>query len=226
MPNYTAFTIDPPRSGPENMAADLAILSQAEKGATCCRAYRWNSPWVSVGRHQDPNRDLVSGVVPFVRRPTGGKAVLHGHDWTVGMAIPLARFGVGSRSLGPLYRRIVAPVVDALSRCGLRACLAEERGAVDRFAGTGDCFAIRAPLDIVDRWTGQKLGGCALRVTDSAVLAQISIPVGSALVPPESVILGAKVESYFGEDAIEWSDGFFPEAMGQTFLAFARDALS
>jgi lipoate-protein ligase A len=216
------FALDDPADGPENMARDLALLALAEQGTLSCRVYSWSEPWVTVGKNQDPLRDLVpdSGT-PWVRRPTGGKAVLHGHDLTVGLAVPLASLGLPARTraLGKVYRAVVGPIVSALEMCGLRAALAEDCGPLPTFAATGDCFAIQAPLDIVDRWTGDKLCGCALLVTETAVLAQASIPVTEPLTPPDLVIVGGKVSPL-----LEWSDGYFPEAMSEAWLAKFQNA--
>jgi lipoate-protein ligase A len=174
------------------MARDRALLEEVTRdGGLRFRVYRWSEPWVSLGLFQNPERDLLpQNPIPWVMRPTGGKAVLHGHDVTVGLALSLDRLGDPrqlERQIKVVYRAVVQPLVAALTTSGLPAKLAEET----RFAGKGprtaDCFAHVSPNDIVDPSTGRKVCGCALKVTDRAVLVQASIPNGNPLLDPQRV---------------------------------------
>lgn len=180
--------------GVENMARDRLLLAAAERGALSARVYRWNGPWVSLGMFQIPERDLLDPErVPWVMRPTGGKAVLHGHDETIGLAAPIDILGAESRSIKAIYRAIIRPIVRSLDTCGLPAVLAADRRSEDqtRAFRTADCFAHTSPNDVVDPATGVKVCGCALRVTDRAVLVQASIPNGCPLVDPQTVFAHA-----------------------------------
>ncbi|MEA2553504.1 MAG: lipoyl(octanoyl) transferase [Fimbriimonadaceae bacterium] len=173
-----------------NMRLDEDLLKSAELGVAGCRVYSWTEPWITLGKFQSPEKDLMPGSdVPWVLRPTGGKAVLHGHDITVGFAMPLAG---SSRSLRAVYRAMADPLICALRECGLPAALGENT----RFSGRGprvaDCFAYLSANDIVDERTGQKVCGCALKVTRTAALVQASIPAGRPLVDPATVIVGGK----------------------------------
>ncbi|MCX7799637.1 MAG: hypothetical protein N2109_04765 [Fimbriimonadales bacterium] len=189
------FSVEGLLSGPENMRRDRELLSRAEAGERCCRVYGWDGAWVSLGYWQRPERDLLPACpVPWVMRPTGGKAVLHGHDVTVGLAWPLADLAepgedpvVLSRALKRVYRRVIAPLVSALRACGVPASLAERTPFVAQAGRTADCFAHIAPNDVVDERTGLKVCGCALRLTQRAVLAQASVPNGPPLVDPAAV---------------------------------------
>jgi len=186
------FETDPPLPGYVNMARDAGLLQCAESGVTGCRVYSWDGPWVSLGRSQSAQADLLDpGLVPWVTRPTGGKAVLHGHDVTVGLAVPLAALKrsdesvqVLSRSVKMVYRRLAKPLIAALRDCGHDVALGEETLFVGTGRKTSDCFAHVSPNDIVCVRTGAKACGCALRLTARAVLLQASIPDGSPLVDP------------------------------------------
>ena len=184
-------TVEPRLDGPANMARDEQLFHDAEKGQAGARVYTWDGAWVSLGRFQRPERALRSPAsINWVMRPTGGKAVLHGHDVTVGMAVPLSALGVtesDSRKVSTVYRAVVRPLVEALTAAGLQAVLAEQTPFVRSAGQTADCFAHVSPNDIVDPATGQKVCGCALRVTAGAVLVQASVPVHRPLVPPNSV---------------------------------------
>src|SRR4051812_23191761 len=110
------------------MERDIRLLDSAENGVAGCRIYTWDGPWVSLGRFQSPDRDLVDPERSnWVMRPTGGKAVLHGHDVTVGLAVPLRLLDLtGQRSLKAVYRLVIGPLVEGLRACGIPARLAEE----------------------------------------------------------------------------------------------------
>jgi lipoate-protein ligase A len=204
------FSVEPALDGNINMARDLALLRAAEEGRTGCRVYAWDGPWVSLGRFQSPERDLVdpSGT-NWVVRPTGGKAVLHGHDVTVGLAVPLSIIEVDHRSLKAIYRAAVAPIVSALRACGVPAILADATQFSSRGRPTSDCFAFSSPNDIVDENSGLKVCGCALRLTDSAVLVQASMPNGKPLVRPENVIRNAALAYR------DWDSSSFAPALKQ-----------
>ena len=191
------------QDGYTNMARDTELLDAAEQGLIGGRIYAWEGVWVSVGRFQSVERDIVDPEnVRWVRRPTGGKAVLHGHDVTIGCAIPLAMIPTSQhRSIKAVYRVAVAPIVEALCACGLDAALAEDTEFAGKGVHSGDCFAFSSPNDIVDRQSGRKICGCALRLTEMAVLLQASVPNGEPLVEPASVILNAE-----NCEPIHWDD--------------------
>lgn len=74
--------IDKERDGPENMAIDFALAEHCEKKCNLLlRLYGWSPPCFSLGRFQSSDiidHDyLKSRNYGFVRRPTGGGAVLH-----------------------------------------------------------------------------------------------------------------------------------------------------
>lgn len=179
--------------GAHNMRRDAEMLQEAERGTSSVRVYRWNGLWVSLGRFQTADSALVNpSETAWVLRPTGGKAVLHGHDVTVSMASPLSELGIGeSRATGLIYGCFVRPLVAALRECGLPAVIAGETRFGGSGARTADCFAFSSAYDVVHEETGLKVCGCALRITEAAALLQASIPCGPPLADPRSVILGA-----------------------------------
>jgi lipoate-protein ligase A len=208
-----ALRFDPPMDGPSNMARDTELLREAAGGAIHGRVYSWSGLWVSLGRNRvELAEALARQGVPTVSRPTGGAAVLHGEDWTVALALPVPP---GYRKLKPLYALLTEPIVTALVTCGLRARLA---GDVPPESSSEDCFSLRAPLDVVDSWTGRKLCGCAMAVRDGGALLQASIPRRDGA---EDVrrLLGAAPRA-LDEEELEWSDGTFPEAFASAFASW------
>ncbi|RYG36962.1 hypothetical protein EON81_08095 [bacterium] len=169
------------------MAQDAALLQAGEPVA---RIYTWEGPWVTLGRFQRPERS-ATGKVPHTIRPTGGKAVLHGHDIVVAAVIPV----VERAALGDIYRSLVEPILRAAGKCGVRAGFASSRRTETLGA---DCFAAKGAFDVVDVF-GRKIAGCALRVTDQAALLQASLPVRDPLVLPSSAIVSASDEVFVPE---------------------------
>lgn len=184
------FVVEGAHPGDENMRRDIALLDDAEQGYAGARIYYWSSPWVTLGRFQKPE-DVLLSPIDFTIRPTGGAAVLHGHDLTIGMAVPLEQLGVSSREVRSIYRTMVAPIVKTFNSIGISAALGEDLGKDDKRTSPF-CFGLKSRNDVVSVKTGEKLCGVAMRITEKAVLIQASIPVGNPLVEPELMIRDAQ----------------------------------
>ena len=67
-----------------NMAVDEAMLLGYNSFKTpTLRVYGWDKPFISLGYNQNPKDILnLKGEVPFVRRITGGSAILHHKELT------------------------------------------------------------------------------------------------------------------------------------------------
>lgn len=212
------FSIDPVADGPTNMDRDRDLLVFAEQGQVGARLYGWKSSWITLGRFQKPEETLV-GDTPWVVRPTGGLAVLHGHDLTVAIAIPHDLRSDRGRSVRSVYRQLVKPLVEALRECGLDAELCEDTRLGGPKAPGADCFAFSSPNDVVDRSTGQKVCGCAVRITDRAALLQASIPFQTPLVPASRLIVGG-----VDTPVAEWRHDSFPVQFKEACLEFGLSA--
>ncbi|HUV04203.1 MAG TPA: lipoate--protein ligase family protein, partial [Armatimonadota bacterium] len=87
--------MDGNRAAAFNMAADEAILRACADGVVrpTLRLYSWQRPAISVGLFQSIERSRIDiqychdAGIELVRRPTGGRAVLHGHDLTFSIAL-------------------------------------------------------------------------------------------------------------------------------------------
>lgn len=77
--------------GPANMAADEVMLESAAAGVATLRFYGWTPPTLSLGYFQ-PERSRLDDprltALPFVRRPTGGKTLVHDRELTYALALP------------------------------------------------------------------------------------------------------------------------------------------
>lgn len=83
-----------PCSGAYNMAMDEALLTMHSAGEIppVIRFYEWAEPTLSIGYFQqamkDMNIEAIRGQgIDFVRRPTGGRAVLHEHELTYSVIV-------------------------------------------------------------------------------------------------------------------------------------------
>src|SRR5947199_97360 len=87
--------------GPTQMAADDALLEgTATSGRPALRFYAWDPPTLSLGYFQpaaDRLADPRLAALPFVRRPTGGGAIVHHHELTYALALPPGSWRDGPR---------------------------------------------------------------------------------------------------------------------------------
>src|SRR5512142_3291490 len=116
-----------PRPGPENMAIDRAVAESVEAGGRAAlRFYYWDPPCLSLGRNQpavgvyDPAAAAARGI-DIVRRPTGGRAVLHDRELTYCVSVPVGELGSPRESYGAINRALVA----GLRRLGVAAGVVE-----------------------------------------------------------------------------------------------------
>jgi len=164
----------------ENMALDAAVAWGVGEGLapSTLRVYRWEPAAVSVGYAQRPeaavDRDACARRgLAVVRRPTGGRAVLHDGDVTYAVAVP-RRGPWAGLSVAATCRAIHEAVAAGLRRLGVPAALAGPRPA--REGGRGSlCFATVSSHEVTAG--GRKLVGSAQRRFHAAVLQHGSIPL-------------------------------------------------
>lgn len=151
--------VDGAHEGALNMARDHALADALAPGHAVLRLYTWAHPTVSLGRNE-PGRDrwdldrLEGEGVEVVRRPTGGRAVLHHRELTYSVVAPAE----GPGSMRALYRAVNEAIVVGLGRLGVPATLAPRRGRPSSPAA-GPCFHEPAEGEIVVN--GRKLVGSA-----------------------------------------------------------------
>jgi lipoate-protein ligase A len=123
--------LDVGRSAAEQMVTDLEMLAAVAEGAPpALRLYRWDPPALSLGRFQ-PETDVDERAceragVDVVRRPTGGRALLHGGDLTYAVAMPRPVGAAGS--VDAVYCHLAAGLIAGLSRLGVEATVARHDG--------------------------------------------------------------------------------------------------
>jgi len=163
-PTAWSLRVDAPRTGAENMALDHTLARELPAGRGWVRLYRWSRPTLSLGRNE-PARHVLDRAalrrdgIDVVRRPTGGRAVLHDHELTYAVVAPIRALG-GVRAGYALLNRGLA---EGLALLGVRATPAPEGAAGPLDAGA--CFRGAARGEVVA--AGRKLVGSAqVRIGD------------------------------------------------------------
>src|SRR6516164_4746299 len=80
--------------GPHNMAADEVLLESGQAGTASFRLYAWTEATVSLGYFQPAGlrqTDPRIAALPFVRRPSGGAALVHHLEVTYALGLPAGR---------------------------------------------------------------------------------------------------------------------------------------
>lgn len=154
--------------GPRNMAADEVMLESAKDGVASIRVYTWEPPTVSLGyfqRQEERLRDPRLARYPWVRRPTGGGAIIHDGDLTYALALPASWLG----GLAPAcwHDRIHHVLAEILRRKEIPATVAQ--GPRPRPEELGYlCFAVPQPGDVL--LDGVKIIGGAQRLRHGALM--------------------------------------------------------
>lgn len=169
--------------GPANMATDEALLWQAaETGRAALRFYTWTVPTLSLGYFQ-PAADHAShprlAALPWVRRATGGSALVHDRELTYALALPA---GPPWQSRGQSWLcRMHHVIAVALNRLGAETqavmCGREQR------LGPVLCFLHQTAGDLLA--DGQKVVGSAQRKHHGALLQHGGILLAASEFTPE-----------------------------------------
>ena len=166
--------------GATNMAVDEAILEGVGRGSSSptLRVYAWEPPTVSTGHSQKASVELDLDACArrgfgVVRRPTGGRAVLHAGELTYSVVGRSGEPPLGG-SIAESYRAIAGGLLLGLAELGVRAELAPVATAP---RGRGEvappCFVSAGRFEIVVE--GRKLIGSAQRRLAAAVLQHGSL---------------------------------------------------
>lgn len=160
---------------------DEAILEAVgqQKALPTLRVYAWNPPCLSLGYSQ-PVSDvdleaLAENEWEIVRRPTGGRAILHTDELTYSVIAPLSEPRV-TGSVLESYCRLAQALLAALEKLGLEPHAnsqydpppgTQPRGAV--------CFEVPSNYEITV--SGKKLVGSAQARRREGVLQHGSLPL-------------------------------------------------
>lgn len=145
------------------MAVDEALLEAVSRrqALPTLRFYQWKPPCLSLGYFQpfaavDAPACKRAGV-EVVRRPTGGRAILHHRELTYSIALPVADLEQESGVLQSYYRLSLG-LTDGLRRLGVETSLAPSAPLREEAHGPA-CFD--QPSDHEILFHGRKLVGSA-----------------------------------------------------------------
>jgi lipoate-protein ligase A len=174
------------RPGAFNMEFDEMLARSLCKrgGDSILRLFRWQ-PWaISLGYNQEID-NLNAGAcaragIDIVRRPTGGRAILHAEELTYSLVME-----AGRRSILQVYNEISRALVCGLRLFGVEVTLQKSQPNFRegyQHASSIPCFTTSARYEI--EWHGRKLVGSAQRRFDDGehdvVLQHGSILCGPA----------------------------------------------
>lgn len=172
-------------AGGWQMEQDFWLLQRLRQDPRpCLRFYGWDRLTLSLGRHQ-AWPDLPPGI-PMVRRPTGGRAVLHqaaedAAELTYSLVLPLsylqARLPMPNLRRAQVYDFCCRFWVEGLAALGIEVdapASVRGQGGQDRgYRNKISCFAARTRADL--SWQRKKLMGNAQLWQPWGILQQGSL---------------------------------------------------
>lgn len=189
MPDFEPSTwrliVSPPEHGAWNMALDEAILESTAAGHSLptLRLYAWQPACLSLGYAQplsDVDLDaLARHGWELVRRPTGGRAILHVDELTYSVTGPQDEPRLAGSVLES-YHRLSSALLEALQRLGI-AAQALPSATQPRTANPAEtalnpvCFEVPSNYEIT--FNGKKLIGSAQARRRGGVLQHGSLPL-------------------------------------------------
>ena len=169
-------------TGKFNMVYDMKLAQECKPDEAVLRLYRWKPYCISLGANQSFESINIEKAeqdnIDVVKRPTGGRAVLHAEELTYSVIMPLHQ--------GSSARNIYAEINNALSEgLGLYDCelssIELENSEPDlrefyKKEQSAACFAVPAKSEL--KFSGKKLAGSAQRKLGNAILQHGSILCG------------------------------------------------
>ncbi len=219
-------------SASENMAIDEAVfrLNRREGLPPTLRFFGWQPPAVSLGYFQKTSREIdVSACrregIDIVRRPTGGKAVLHDQELTYSLVAAVDHPLFTGDILGT-YRVISACIAEALKRLGLAPKMVSEGRSAAGTPLEAYCFAAPSKFELLVG--GRKICGSAQVRSGGAFLQHGSLLIdidharaAAVMQVPEAGIAGStttlreQLGRAIGADELAWAlRGAFEDTLG------------
>jgi lipoyl(octanoyl) transferase len=166
--------LDPPLTGSENMAKDTGLMEEVASGECppVLRVYSWALPTLSLGYFQDEHKVVDRAAcaragIDLVRRPTGGRAVLHHEELTYSIIVPEIHPFIDRGSVLDAYRSISRGLVTAFSLLGITASITpEDKGQAG--IAPGSCFDTSSAYEV--KVDGKKVVGSAQLRRDGILL--------------------------------------------------------
>jgi lipoate-protein ligase A len=175
--------------GATNMATDEAIVRAVTVGLVppTLRLYAWEPPCLSLGRGQpgdEVDRDACArDGVDVVRRPTGGRAILHTDELTYCVVAPPDEPRLEGDIIAS-YRRLSRALLTAIQNLGVQAQSRIMKTAIPGSDSEGSaartpnavCFEVPSHYELTTA-DGRKLVGSAQMRTNEVVLQHGTLPL-------------------------------------------------
>ena len=151
-----------------NMALDRYLMELVRRGEYdfVLRTYGWEPACVSIGRLQDPFREIDVAALRndgfhIVRRPTGGRQVWHETEVTYSVLARLDHEMV-SGTVSEALRKVASPMVEAMRKLGLNVSVSstDSHHVAGPRTGGNPCFTSHGRWE-VGTGDGRKLVGSA-----------------------------------------------------------------
>lgn len=217
----------------DNMAIDEAILIAHSEGRVepTLRFYGWEPAAMSIGYFQKESDVNVEEVkrqgLGFVRRPTGGRAVLHDRELTYSMIVNEEYPGLPKR-VTEAYRVLSQGLLNGFVNLGLDAHMvnlaSEEEKAKYDAMGSAACFDSPSWYELVVE--GRKVAGSAQMRQRGVVLQHGSILLDLdakrlfSLLTVRTEALRARLEESFTRKAVAINE--LLEATGKPLVGLAE----
>jgi lipoyl(octanoyl) transferase len=170
----------PPAQGAWNMAVDEAILESVynHQSLPTLRLYAWQPACLSLG-HAQPFAEVNTQVLEVqgwdvVRRPTGGRAILHIDELTYSVIAPQSEPRVKGGVLES-YLRLSEALLEALRTLGLQPQASENGTHHNSKAPNPVCFEVPSNYEITVN--GKKLIGSAQARRKDGLLQHGALPL-------------------------------------------------
>jgi lipoyl(octanoyl) transferase len=166
-----------------NMALDEALLDWNSEGKIppVIRFYGWNPATLSIGYFQKVEKEINMDMVKqhelgFVRRPTGGRGVLHEHELTYSVIVSEEHPDM-PKTVTEAYRVISEGILKGFHNLGMKAYFAVPKTEEDRASlknpRSAVCFDAPSWYELVVE--GRKVAGSAQTRQKGVILQHGSI---------------------------------------------------
>jgi lipoate-protein ligase A len=170
-------------TGSFNMELDLNLVKEARTDNIVLRLYRWNPYCISLGANQsifeiNEGKAEADGI-DIVKRPTGGRAILHSEELTYSV-IMLLNHEISPRQI---YQQINLALIEGLKIYDPGLTGLELEGAQPDLLAfykenlSAACFGVPAKSEI--KYNGKKIVGSAQRKIGNVLLQHGSIMCGN-----------------------------------------------
>lgn len=169
-------------TGKYNMAFDTQLAGICKPGEAFLRLYRWQPYCISLGANQSvlsiDTEKANSANINVVRRPTGGRAILHAEELTYSVVMFIDK----GTSVRKIYHDINIAIAEGLKSYDTKLGFVELENLQPNFRDfykeekSSVCFAVPAKSEL--KFAGKKLVGSAQRKIGDVVLQHGSILCG------------------------------------------------